>query len=78
MRLSVCIDDVPGSLARLLGLLFQTGSNILDIDQVQGGRTVPLFTARVDLEIETRGPEHQEEISKTLRDAGYRIRVRMY
>ncbi len=76
MRLSVCIDDVTGSLARLLGVIAQAGGNILDIHQAQGGRNLPLFTSRVDLEIETRGEDHVCEIRTTLEKEGYPLRLR--
>ncbi|MDD1675778.1 MAG: threonine ammonia-lyase [Methanomicrobiales archaeon] len=78
MRLSVCLDDVPGSLGNLLGLIAQVGGNIQNINQVRGGRDVPLFTARVDLEIDTRSPDHIREICRVLEGAGYRIRMHDY
>jgi threonine dehydratase len=76
MRISVCIDDVPGSLVRLLGAIAQTKGNILDIHQVRGGRNLPLFTSQVDLEIETRGIDHMEEIRDALERKEYVLRIR--
>lgn len=76
MRISVCIEDVPGSLAHLLDVIAQMGGNILDIHQVRGGRNLSLFTSRVDLEIETRGSDHIDEIGNTLEKEGYPIRIR--
>ncbi|MDD1679115.1 MAG: threonine ammonia-lyase [Methanomicrobiales archaeon] len=76
MRTSVCIEDVPGSLARLLGVIAVTGGNILDIHQIRGGRDLSLFTSRVDLEIETRGSDHMREILQALEKEEYTLRVR--
>jgi threonine dehydratase len=76
MRISVCIDDVPGSLARLLAVIAEQGGNILDIHQVRGGRNLSLFISQVDLEIESRGRDHIQEIRTTLEREGYTIRVR--
>jgi threonine dehydratase len=76
MRISVCIDDVPGSLALLLEVIALKGGNILDIHQVRGGRNLPLFTSRVDLEIESRGNDHIREIRNALEEKGYVLRVR--
>jgi threonine dehydratase len=76
MRISVCIDDVPGSLARLLTVIAEAGGNILDIHQVRGGRNLALFTSRVDLEIESRGSDHIRDIRGTLEKKGYTLRVR--
>jgi threonine dehydratase len=76
MRISVCIEDVPGSLVNLLEVIARSGGNILDINQVQAGPDLPLFTSRVDLEIETRGYDHMQEINNALEKAGYILRVR--
>ncbi|MDD1673658.1 MAG: threonine ammonia-lyase [Methanomicrobiales archaeon] len=76
MRISVCIEDMPGSLAKLLGVIARCRGNILDIDHVRGGRNLPLFTTRVDLEIETRGTDHIEQINNALEKEGYHSRVR--
>jgi threonine dehydratase len=75
MRISVCIEDVPGSLARLLEVIARIGGNILDIHQVQGGRDLSLFTTRVELEIETRSRDHILEIRNALEKEGYLHRV---
>ncbi len=76
LRISVCIEDVPGSLARLLEAVANKGGNILDIHQVRGGQNLPLFTTRVDLEIETRGGDHGQEIRSYLENEGYGFRSR--
>jgi threonine dehydratase len=60
----------------LLEVIARSGGNILDINQVQAGPDLPLFTSRVDLEIETRGYDHMQEINNALEKAGYILRVR--
>ncbi len=76
MRFSACIEDVPGSLARLLSLVAERGGNVLAIHHARGGRDLSLFRSRVDLEVETRGFDQIEKIKETLLAAGYEIRVR--
>jgi threonine dehydratase len=76
MRFSACIDDVPGTLARLLSLVAERGGNVLAIHHARGGRDLSLFRSRVDLEVETRGFDQIEEIKEALLAAGYEIRVR--
>ncbi len=75
MRFSACIEDVPGSLARLLSLVAERGGNVLAINHARGGRDLSLFRSRVDLEVETRSFGQIQEIKEALLNAGYEIRV---
>ncbi|MDN7025259.1 threonine ammonia-lyase [Methanoculleus sp. FWC-SCC1] len=76
MRFSVCLPDEPGALVALLSLLRDIRANILAIDHVRHGPGIPLFSSRVDIEMETRGHEHIAAIRADLAGAGYAIRVR--
>jgi threonine dehydratase len=76
MRFSACIEDVPGSLARLLSLVAEGGGNVLAIHHARGGKDLSLFRSKVDLEVETRGFGQIEGIEEALKAAGYVIRVR--
>jgi threonine dehydratase len=76
MRFSACIEDVPGSLARLLDLVAEKGGNVLAIHHARGGKDLSLFRTRVDLEVETRSFDQIEEMKEALKAAGYEIRVR--
>jgi threonine dehydratase len=76
MRFSACIEDVPGSLARLLSLVAERGGNVLAIHHARGGRDLSLFRSRVDLEVETRSFGQIEEIKEALLAAEYEIRTR--
>lgn len=73
MSFSVCIEDAPGSLNRLLGLIAQSRANVVHIRHVRRERSLPISFARVDLELETRGPDHIKEIAGALTASGYRI-----
>ena len=76
MRFSACIEDVPGSLARLLSLVAEKGGNVLHIHHARGGEEISSFKTRVDLEVETRGRGMIEEIKVALGEAGYEVLVR--
>lgn len=76
MRFSACIEDAPGSLARLLSLVAEGGGNVLAIHHARGERGHSLFRSRVNLEVETRGPDQIEEMKAALLAAGYEITVR--
>ncbi len=71
MRLQVRMQDVPGSLARLLELIASSQANVLHIYHDRGGRGTPIYVTHVDLELETRGPLHIRQIEKNLTFAGY-------
>lgn len=73
MRVSVCLDDIPGSLAGLLGVIARARANVLHIYHNRGARDLPVSMSMVELELETRGPEHSEEIGAQLQAGGYRI-----
>ena len=76
MRFSACIDDVPGSLARLLGTVAEEGGNVLSIHHARGGLDHSLFRTRVELEVEARGFDHIDEMREALEARGYEIMVR--
>jgi len=76
MGLSLCIEDVPGSLQRLLATIAGQGANVVRIHHSREKRNLPLGQARVELELETRGFEHMEEIARALKGGGYRMKVK--
>jgi threonine dehydratase len=77
MRFSVLLDDQPGSLAQILTSIAQERGNILHIHHLQGESGIPVLTAKVNIELETRGWDHIREIKKVLADAGYEIQMEM-
>ncbi len=75
IRFSVCLDDVPGALSGLLALVSSLKANVLHILHHRSARNVPIYTTIVELEIETRGPDHVKEITGHLTKAGYAIDI---
>ncbi|MFZ0726237.1 MAG: threonine ammonia-lyase [Desulfobacterales bacterium] len=76
MRIHVRMADVPGSLARLLTLIADLKANVLHISHDRNLRGIPLYVTHVELEIETRGPAHVNEIETTLTRNGYDFKAR--
>ena len=74
MRLKLHLDDIPGSLSRLLALVARLKANVLHIFHDRDVKDMPISITYVELELETRGPGHIEEIRASLREAGYDIR----
>jgi threonine dehydratase len=75
MHFSVMLDDHPGTLARLLFVIAQEQGNILHIHHSTGENDLPILSARVEIELETRGKDHSITIKKKLADNGYEIRL---
>jgi len=73
LTLRVALTDYPGSLGRLTTLLGEQGANILHLFHDRLARELPLDYTRVELNLETRGPEHGDAVLAALRSAGYRV-----
>jgi threonine dehydratase len=76
MRFRVRLDDIPGALAKLLALISGLNANVLHVHHDRNIRGLHIYDTRVDLELETRGPEHVDEIADQLNAAGYELEVR--
>jgi threonine dehydratase len=73
MKFAVNLDDIPGSLAQLLTSVAQLEANVLHIYHHRSEKDLPTYMSRVELELETRGWEHLNQIAEALRKAGYWI-----
>jgi threonine dehydratase len=71
LSLRVRIPDRPGELARLLGVLADSGANVLDVEHQRTGRGLHLDEVVVELQLETRGREHGDDVVALLQAASY-------
>jgi threonine dehydratase len=71
MHTSVRLHDVPGSLAGLLSLIARCEGNIIHIEHRKDDPELPVDMVIVDIDIETRGPDHVQEIRQKIRDSGF-------
>ncbi len=69
-RIRVHTRDVPGELARAATLIGQAGANIEEVEHQRAFTTLPVQNAELEFVLQTRGPEHIEEVLRTLRNAG--------
>ena len=76
MRFSVQLRDVPGALAQLIKVVADCRGNILHVYHDRPGRHLPVELSRVELEVETRGSDHIEELLKALSANGYEVDTR--
>lgn len=73
LRISINLRDRPGELVKLLSLISAAGANVHGVDHSRTRRGVAISGVQVMLELETRGPEHVEEIRRSLKHHGYEI-----
>ena len=72
VRLRVYLLDKPGGLQELTGVIASTQANIVGLLHDRAYYGVDLGSTVVDVTLETRGPEHADELLQALRKAGYR------
>ncbi len=58
------VPDRPGSLAQLLTLVGARGANLLDVQHIREGLDLHVRETAVQLVLETRGPEHAEQVTR--------------
>jgi threonine dehydratase len=73
LNLRVCIPDVPGGLARLLGEVSAAGANVLEVVHERISPTLHVDEVEVHLQLETRGAPHADQVLTRLREQGYRV-----
>ena len=71
LSLRVRIPDRPGELARLLSVLADSASNVLEVEHRRTGRGLNLDEVEVAVQLETRGAEHSRAVLDALEDASY-------
>ncbi|CAN5825183.1 threonine ammonia-lyase [soil metagenome] len=67
------LDDRPGALSGLLGLLAEVGANIVAVEHHRLATRLGILEVEVQLELETRGPDHIREVVQTLRRHDYPV-----
>ena len=73
-RLRIDISDEPGMLAAITESIGRCGGNIIEIYHQRLFFDVPVKLAKIDAVVETRGPEHIDEIIADLRNRKFTVR----
>ena len=73
LYLRVCIPDLPGGLAALLGEVSAEGANVLEVAHERTSPSLTLNEVEVRIQLETRGEAHAEHLMQRLRERGYRV-----
>ncbi|HWB72547.1 MAG TPA: threonine ammonia-lyase [Egibacteraceae bacterium] len=67
------LADRPGALSRLLAVLAEAGANILAVEHHRLGTRLGVLEVEVQLEVETRGPDHIRRVVEALRGHDYPV-----
>jgi threonine dehydratase len=67
------LSDRPGALVTLLGELAELGVNVLDVTHERVAARLHVEEAEVLLHLETRGPDHSQDVLDRLRGKGYTV-----
>ncbi len=71
-RLRIELNDEPGVLSRVTGLIGATGGNIIEVYHQRLYYDVPVTMADIDVVVETRNRQHVDEILAALSTAGFK------
>ena len=75
LRIRTVLKDRPGELERLVEVLSEQQANIYAIEHDRASRDIAMNDAEVELDLETRGPDHAESLIAALEDNGYKVEV---
>ena len=75
VKLRTVLKDRPGALEHLSGVIGRLSANIFAIRHDRTSKDVAMNAAEVELEIETRGPAHVQEVIDGLEAEGYEVEL---
>jgi threonine dehydratase len=78
LKIRTVLKDRPGALVDLSTILSDLNTNIYAFHHDRTSRDVAMNDARVELELETHGPEHVDEILDALKANDYEVEVLTY
>ena len=78
IRIRVELNDAPGALARVTGLVAEAGGNVVEIYHQRLFFDVPVKRAEVDAVVEIRNFSHAEALVNALTEAGFPTRRMHY
>jgi threonine dehydratase len=73
LSLRIRMADHPGALAAVLSRLAPLGANVVGIEHLRTRDSLAVGEVDVDVNLQTRGPDHCREIIAAMRDAGLRL-----
>jgi threonine dehydratase len=75
VKIRTVLKDRPGALDDLLDILAEERANIYAIQHDRTNRDIAMNAAEVELDLETRGPDHVDELLARLHEEGFDVTV---
>jgi threonine dehydratase len=75
LKLRIPLPDRPGQLARVSALVAECNANVVEVLHTRHGGGLQISQVELELHIETRGPEHADQVLARLRDEGFEPRI---
>jgi threonine dehydratase len=73
VRVFTRVPDRPGALAELLNLIAAQRVNLVSLEHVREAISLHVRETGVELTLETRGPDHTEQLRGAMEGAGYEV-----
>ncbi|HZQ83810.1 MAG TPA: threonine ammonia-lyase [Acidimicrobiales bacterium] len=73
--LRIVLGDQPGALAALTEAVAELGLNVLSVEHHRAGARVGVDEVEVMLTVETRDPQHRDEVAAALGREGFRVEL---
>jgi threonine dehydratase len=71
LHFRVMLPDRPGQLSRVSEIISEANANVVEVLHTRHGRGLQISEVELELSVETRGPEHAEQVLQRLNDAGF-------
>ncbi len=75
LKLRIPLPDRPGQLARVSALVADCNANVVEVLHTRHGGGLQISQVELELHIETRGPEHADQVLARLREEGFEPRI---
>ena len=75
VKIRTVVKDRPGSLNNLLNVVADERANIYAIQHDRTNRDIAMNATEVELDLETRGPEHVDRLLARIQDEGFDVTV---
>ena len=75
VKVRTVLKDRPGSLNTLLDVVADERANIYAIQHDRTNRQIAMNATEVELDLETRGPEHVDRLLARIQDEGFEVTV---
>ena len=74
LQFRVVMPDRPGSLARLIADCAAADANVIEVEHMRHDANLLIDEVDILIQLETKGPQHCQDVLTSLRGAGYRLK----